>query len=111
MYNSISHNILDFIYILSSLSFIFGIKLLSKPATAKQGNLIAAAGMTLAILGTIFLNESVKISNYPWIFGALVLGSIVGTGMAKKGHDDQDAPNGILFQWNGWCLCIDHFYS
>ena len=84
MYNSISHNILDFIYILSSLSFIFGIKLLSKPATAKQGNLIAAAGMTLAILGTIFLNESVKISNYPWIFGALVLGSIVGTGMAKK---------------------------
>jgi len=77
-------NILDFIYILSSLSFIFGIKLLSKPATAKQGNLIAAAGMTIAILGTIFLNETVKMSNYAWIFGALILGSVVGTIMAKK---------------------------
>ncbi len=79
-----SHNILDFLYILSSLSFIFGIKLLSKPGTAKQGNLIAAAGMTIAILGTIFLNDTVKMSNYPWIFGALVLGSVVGTVMAKK---------------------------
>jgi NAD(P) transhydrogenase subunit beta len=76
--------ILDTIYIFSSLSFIFGIKMLSKPATAKNGNLIAAAGMGAAILGTIFLNDSVQLKNYGWIFGALVLGSIVGTMMAKK---------------------------
>ncbi len=76
--------ILDFIYIVASLSFIFGIKMLSKPATAKQGNLIAAAGMGAAIIGTIFLNDSVQMKNYPWIFGALILGSIVGTLMAKK---------------------------
>lgn len=79
-----SAHILDLIYIIAALSFIFGIKLLSKPTTARKGNLYAAAGMALAILGTIFLKEEVQIKNYPWIFGALILGSIVGTFMAKK---------------------------
>lgn len=77
-------HILDFVYILAALSFIFGIKLLSKPTTARKGNLFAAAGMAAAILGTIFLKEEVQVKNYPWIFGALLLGSIVGTYMAKK---------------------------
>jgi len=77
-------SILDLIYILSAFSFVFGIKLLGKPSTARRGNLIAAAGMTAAILGTIFLNDTVMIKNYPWIFGALILGSIVGTLMAKR---------------------------
>lgn len=76
--------ILDFIYILSALSFVFGIKLLGKPATAKQGNLIAAAGMTAAILGTIFLYDGVMTKNYIWIFGALLTGTVVGTLMAKR---------------------------
>lgn len=77
-------SILDFIYILSAFSFVFGIKLLGKPSTARRGNTIAAVGMTAAILGTIFLNDSVMVKNYPWIFGALILGSIVGTLMAKR---------------------------
>lgn len=76
--------ILDFIYILSAFAFIIGIKMLGKPVSAKRGNLLAAAGMTAAIFGTIFLNESVMPANYGWIFGALVLGSAVGYIMAKK---------------------------
>ncbi len=76
--------ILDFIYIFSALSFIFGIKLLGKPNTAKKGNLIAAAGMTLAIVGTIFLHEGILVKNYIWIFGALGLGTVIGTLMAKR---------------------------
>ena len=76
--------VLDFIYILSALSFVFGIKLLGKPATAKKGNLIAAAGMTAAILGTIFLYDGILTKNYVWIFGALITGTIVGTLMAKR---------------------------
>ncbi len=77
-------HILDLIYIISALSFIFGIKMLSKPTTARQGNLVAAAGMAAAIIGTIFLNPSVQLKNFSWIFGALILGSIVGTMMAKR---------------------------
>ena len=76
--------ILDFIYILSAFSFVFGIKQLGKPSTARRGNLIAAIGMTASILGTIFLNDTVLPKNYPWIFGALILGTIVGTLMAKR---------------------------
>ncbi len=76
--------ILDFIYILSALSFVFGIKFLGKPATAKRGNLIAAAGMTAAIVGTIFLYDGILIKNYVWIFGALIIGTVIGTLMAKR---------------------------
>jgi NAD(P) transhydrogenase subunit beta len=79
--------ILTIIYILASVSFIFGLKMLSHPASARKGNLIAAAGMTLAIFGTIFLyrNEAgEKLHNYGWIFSGIILGSIVGTLVAKK---------------------------
>ena len=43
------------IYIVSSVSFILGLKMLSHPATARNGNLAAAAGMALAIFATIFM--------------------------------------------------------
>lgn len=80
--------LLTLIYILASVSFIIGLKMLSHPKTARNGNLIAAAGMTLAILGTIFLYEDaesgMKLHNYAWIFGGLLVGGVVGTLMAKK---------------------------
>ena len=61
--------------------------MLSNPATARKGNLIAAGGMTLAILGTIFLytdEAGNKLHNYTWIFGGILIGGIVGTLSAKK---------------------------
>ncbi len=83
---SMKQNILNLIYMLGSISFIFGIKMLGKPESAKKGNLIAAAGMGLAILGTIFLYESngKGLGNHAWIFGGLIVGSVIGTLMAKK---------------------------
>jgi NAD(P) transhydrogenase subunit beta len=60
--------------------------MLSNPATARRGNLVAAAGMTLAILATIFLYKDGDhgLSNYGWIFGGLIIGTVVGTLAAKK---------------------------
>ncbi len=60
--------------------------MLSNPATARRGNLIAAAGMAVAIAGTIFLydNDGKKLGNYAWIFAGLIIGSIIGTLTAKK---------------------------
>ena len=80
------HQILNIIYMIGSISFIYGIKMLGKPETAKKGNLYAAIGMGLAIVGTIFLydNNGVKLHNHAWIFGGLIVGSIIGTLMAKK---------------------------
>ena len=78
---------LYFIYLLGSMSFIIGLKMLSGPKTARNGNFLAAAGMTLAILGTIFLHKNEEghlIGNYGWIFGAITIGTIGGWLSAKK---------------------------
>jgi NAD(P) transhydrogenase subunit beta len=80
-------NILTLCYLLASVTFIIGLKMLSNPTTARSGNLVAAAGMTIAILGTIFLYQDDagnKLHNYGWIFGGILIGSIVGTLAAKK---------------------------
>ena len=79
-------SILTTIYLIASISFIVGLKMLASPATARRGNRAAAAGMTLAILGTIFLykDEGRQLGNYTWIFAAIAIGSIIGTLTAKK---------------------------
>jgi NAD(P) transhydrogenase subunit beta len=79
-------NLLVFCYLLGAITFIVGLKMLSNPASARKGNLVAAGGMFVAILGTIFLyeDEGQKLGNYIWIFAALLIGTIVGTLMAKK---------------------------
>jgi NAD(P) transhydrogenase subunit beta len=79
-------SVLTLCYLIGSVTFIIGLKMLSNPATARNGNLIAAAGMTIAIIGTIFLYEEdgKKLGNYPWIFAGLLIGGIIGTLAAKK---------------------------
>ncbi len=74
-------------YIIASVTFILGLKLLSHPATARRGNLIAAAGMTLAVVATIFLYKDENgnaLHNYGWIFGGIAIGGIIGVFVAKK---------------------------
>ncbi len=62
--------------------------MLSNPASARKGNLVAAGGMTIAILGTIFLYKDIEtgtgLNNYTWIFSGLLIGAIIGTLAAKK---------------------------
>ncbi|WP_026309525.1 NAD(P)(+) transhydrogenase (Re/Si-specific) subunit beta [Niabella aurantiaca] len=80
-------NLLILCYILSSVTFIVGLKMLSGPATARKGNLVAAAGMALAILGTLFLyrdEEGNGLGNLPWISGAMALGAVIGVVAARK---------------------------
>ncbi|NOT37196.1 MAG: NAD(P)(+) transhydrogenase (Re/Si-specific) subunit beta [Saprospiraceae bacterium] len=80
-------HILEFIYLIASVTFMVGLKMLSKPDTARKGNLIAAVGMTLAIFGTIFLYKDAQgshLGNLIWIFAALVIGTVIGLYMAKS---------------------------
>ncbi|MEO5908946.1 MAG: NAD(P)(+) transhydrogenase (Re/Si-specific) subunit beta [Ginsengibacter sp.] len=81
-----SISILSLCYLIASITFIIGLKMLSNPATARRGNLIAAGGMVIAIAGTIFLyeNDGKRLGNYPWIFSAIIIGSIIGFLIAKK---------------------------
>jgi NAD(P) transhydrogenase subunit beta len=79
-------NILTLTYLIASVTFIVGLKMLSSPATARRGNWLAAAGMAAAILGTIFLyqgSDGAHLGNHLWIFGGLVLGAVLGTYSAR----------------------------
>lgn len=80
-------NVLTICYLIGSVTFILGLKMLSNPATARRGNLVAATGMTIAIIGTIFLytdEAGNKLHNYGWIFGGIAVGAVIGTLAAKK---------------------------
>src|ERR1044072_3681423 len=80
-------SLLTVIYLVASVTFILGLKMLSHPESARRGNLLAAAGMSIAIFGTIFLyrdETGLRLRNYAWIFSGLVIGCIIGMISAKK---------------------------
>lgn len=83
-----TQDILTICYLIASITFILGLKMLSNPASARKGNSVAALGMSIAILGTIFLYKNDEtgeyLHNYAWIFGGLIIGGIIGTLAAKK---------------------------
>jgi len=65
------------IYLLSAVCFVIGLHLMNSPATARRGNQVSAAGMTLAILTTVVVLADDKSSTATAI-AVLVLGSAVG---------------------------------
>ena len=79
---------LSIIYLIASVTFIIGLKMLSHPETARKGNTTAAVGMAMAIFGTIFLYQDPDsqegLHNHVWIFVALLIGTVVGVMAAKK---------------------------
>ena len=62
-------------YLAAAALFIFSLRWLSSPKTARKGVFAGVAGMTLAVVGTLLHPEIV---NYRWIVVALVIGTIVG---------------------------------
>ena len=68
-------------YIGASILFIVGLKMLGSPDTARQGNLLSASGMLLAVVITL-LDQN--IIDFRFIAGALIAGSIVGYFAATK---------------------------
>jgi NAD(P) transhydrogenase subunit beta len=77
--------ILDIIYLIASVTFVLGLKMLSHPSTARKGNLVAAAGMFCAIVGTIALHKGeVQPIIYILIAAAIVIGTVIGWMTAKR---------------------------
>jgi H+-translocating NAD(P) transhydrogenase subunit beta len=77
--------LLSVIYLIATITFIVGLNKLGHPETAKKGNLIAASGMVLAIIGTIFIHDlHVPTIIYVLIGIAIVVGSIIGWLIAVK---------------------------
>ncbi len=77
---------LEISYIIASVTFIFGLKMLSHPETARKGNMVAAIGMGLAILFTILFHtrDGQPIHNIGFILVAMALGTAIGWSIAVK---------------------------
>ncbi len=73
----------NLLYIISIILLIAGLRRLSSPATARSGNLIAASGMGLAILTTLFIPLEGGSNNYYVILSALAVGTIIGLRYSK----------------------------
>lgn len=78
--------LLELSYLIGSITFILGLKMLSSPDSARKGNLVAAAGMLIAIVATILFHEKdgQPIGNIPWILAAIAIGTVIGWFMAMK---------------------------
>jgi H+-translocating NAD(P) transhydrogenase subunit beta len=74
-------NIIDFIYLISAVLFMLGIKNLSSPATAKLGNKLSMAGMLVAIAATL---ASPDMFGYTMIIIAIAIGAAIGGYAAIK---------------------------
>jgi NAD(P) transhydrogenase subunit beta len=79
-------SVLEITYILASVLFILGLKMLSHPLTARRGNMLAAVGMVLAIVATILFHrkDGQPIGNIGWIIAAIGIGTAIGWVIAKR---------------------------
>jgi len=69
------------LYLISSVLFILALKGLSSPESARRGNVFGVAGMIIAVGTTLLLPQ---ISNYALILFGVMIGGIIGAGIARK---------------------------
>lgn len=72
---------IELAYLVAASLFIVGLKKLGSPASARQGNIVAAVGMLIAVVATL-LNQSVL--NYQMILIGIIVGSLIGAIAAQK---------------------------
>jgi NAD(P) transhydrogenase subunit beta len=72
---------IQLLYLVATAFFIRGLKLLNSPATARKGNQLAAIGMLIGVLVTLF---DLNIVSFELIIGGVVIGGLIGAILAKK---------------------------
>lgn len=68
-------------YLGAIILFILGLKKLGSPATARKGNQLAATGMLVGVLVTLLHQDILR---FELILAGILLGSAIGTYVAKK---------------------------
>ena len=67
--------VINVAYIAAAALFVFGLKMLASPATARRGNALSSIGMLVAIVVTLTSREIVS---YEWIAVGAVVGAAIG---------------------------------
>jgi NAD(P) transhydrogenase subunit beta len=73
-------NSITLAYVAAAILFVFGLKMLGSPRTARRGNLVSALGMALAVVATLLDPQIVA---YRWIAAGVVVGTIIGAVAAR----------------------------
>ena len=70
----------------AGVMFILALKGLSHPRTARRGNLLGAAGATIATIAVFFYSSDgeLPLNNLGWILGAIAVGLIIGVPAARR---------------------------
>ena len=70
----------------AGVMFILALKGLSHPRTARRGNLLGAAGATIATITVFFYSSDgqLPLNNLGWILGAIAFGLIIGVPAARR---------------------------
>lgn len=81
-----SNDVINVCYLLTAVTFMLALKLMNGPKTARQGNMLAAAGMALALVATFFLKDGdgKPLGNWAWIILAFLIGSVLGAWSARR---------------------------
>jgi H+-translocating NAD(P) transhydrogenase subunit beta len=72
--------LIQFGYVISAALFIFGLKQLGSPATARRGNMISSLGMLIAIVAALLDQNIVE---FQWIAIGIAVGAIIGGSAAR----------------------------
>jgi NAD(P) transhydrogenase subunit beta len=75
--------VLRYLYVVSAVLFILGLKGLGSPKWARRGMFLAEFGMAVAIIGTLF-DPRIQAWGYVWIVVGLLIGSAVGATMGLR---------------------------
>src|SRR3954469_17417929 len=73
--------LIEFSYLAASLLFIYGLRSLTHPDTARRGMHAAELGMLLAVIGTLLHRDIIR---YDWIIAGLLVGGAIGGVLAQK---------------------------
>ena len=71
----------DLLYLVTIVTFILALRFLSSPRRARQGNLLGAAGMALAIAVTLGQDG---LENHVWMAVAMAIGAVIGVVGARS---------------------------
>jgi NAD(P) transhydrogenase subunit beta len=69
-----SHPVITTLYIVASVLFVVGLKMLNRAGSARMGNIVSGVGMALAIAATCLLSGM----SFHWILIGAVVGSAIG---------------------------------
>ena len=80
MSNELREILINSAYILASILFVLGLKMLGRQTTARRGNMLSSVGMLIAVVVTLLDRQVI---DYTWLLGGLVGGALIGLACAR----------------------------